>query len=492
MKVALVNLGNPSIRPEDEEEHLGLGYLAAVARRAGHEVRIFDATVHRLPPTRLVGAVGGTGADRPDVVGVSVIFQETIPRTMAFIAGLRRAGFRGHVVIGGHPATFLFRELVRDYGSGARAAEHERTFDSIALGEAEETFADLLAALEESRDWAVLPGLVGTEAAATAAIAEAAAADRSGNPAATAPPGGRSRSPSPKPRPLVADLDSLPFPARDTLPAFLARARGPRTASVLRSRGCYGDCSFCDVRAFYAASPGPAWRVRSAAGVADEIEALVRDHGVEAVRFWDDNFVGPGRRGREAAEALARELIRRRAAGSLPSSLRFSFECRVTDVDPDLFRLLKEAGLDRVFLGVEAMNQRQLDFFNKKVAVEDNRRALRVIDELGLDVVIGMIMFDPDTTVAELEANLAFLRESFGGWGEVRRKVARPWNRLEVYAGTPLEASLRAEGRLKGDYVRYDYDFADPTVGRIFSSGAALRRVGLPIRDALSRLRRGR
>jgi radical SAM superfamily enzyme YgiQ (UPF0313 family) len=501
MRIVLVNLGNSAIRPADEEEHLGLGHLAAVARRDGHEVRIVDATAERLPAARVAGAVlgasepaGETSATfRPDVVGVSVIFQETIPAAMGLIASLRQAGFDGHIVIGGHPPTFLYKELARDYaggggaaaggaagdgtaaggaaGDGAAAGGAARTFDSIALGEAEETFAELLRALDTSRDWRGLPGLVA-----------AGDARRLGE---TASGGGLGAG---VPRPLVADLDTLPFPARDTLPAFLARSPGPRVASVLRSRGCYGNCSFCDTRAFYAASPGAAWRVRSAGIVADEVEMLIRDHGVEAIRFWDDNFMGPGKRGRDAAEDLAHELVRRRRSG-LPE-VRFSFECRVTDVDPDLFRLLKEAGLHRLFLGVEAMNQRQLDFFNKKVSVEDNRRALAVLDNLGLDVVIGMIMFDPDTTMTELEANLGFLTESFGGWGQVRSKVARPWNRLEVYAGTPIEATLREQGRLKGSYVRYDYDFADPTVGRLYSSGSALRRLGLPIRDALSRLRR--
>ncbi len=526
MKVVLVNLGNPAIRPEDEEEHLGLGYLAAVARREGHMVRLIDATADRLPAARVAKVVLEPSADRgrghraarsgldpdpgsgpgshdgPDVIGVSVIFQETIPEVMALIASLRREGFSRHITIGGHPPTFLYRELARDYagggglgaagsgdlseagsgggsgggnaGGGALSGRAGRTFDSIALGEAEETFAELLRALDRGQDWTGLPGLLSAENARRLA--------------GGGPPAGAGQVLPPTPRPLIADLDALPFPARDTLPAFLARTPGLRVASVLRSRGCYGNCSFCDTRAFYAASPGAAWRARSAANVADEVEALVKDHGIEAVRFWDDNFMGPGQRGREAAEDLAHELIRRRATG-LPQ-VRFSFECRVTDVDPDLFRLLKEAGLHRLFLGVEAMSQRQLDFFNKKVSVEDNRRALRVVEELGLDVVIGMIMFDPDTTMAELDANLSFLRESFGGWGAVRTKVARPWNRLEVYAGTPVEATLRQQGRLKGDYVRYDYGFADPTVGRLYSSGAALRRVGLPIRDAISRLRR--
>jgi anaerobic magnesium-protoporphyrin IX monomethyl ester cyclase len=472
VKIALVNIGNPAIRPEDEEEHLGLGYLAAVARRDGHEVRLVDATSERLSASKVVAA-----ALPSDVVGVSVIFQETIPAAMALIQSLRQAGFGGHVVIGGHPPTFLYEELTRDYAGGKSTdgAPGEvktgggagRSFDSIAVGEAEETFAALLRALDTGEDWRSLPGLLAVKGVAPSPAASPAC---------------------PASRPLVADLDSLPFPARDTLPLFLARRPGPRVASVLRSRGCYGTCSFCDTRAFYAASPGAAWRVRSAGNVVDELEQLVADHGLEAIRFWDDNFMGPGQRGREAAEDLGRQLIRRRDRG-LPK-LRFSFECRVTDVDPDLFGLLKEAGLHRLFLGVEAMTQRQLDFLGKRVLVEDNRRALTVLDDLGLDVVIGMIMFDPDTTVAELEGNLAFLRESFGGWGSVRAKVARPWNRLEVYAGTPMAETLRQQGRLKGSYVRYSYDFADPVVSRIYTGGSLLRRVGLPIRDTLSRLRR--
>lgn len=483
MGVLLVNLANPAIRPEDEEEHLGLGHLAAVARRDGHATRIIDATAERLSTPKLVRAIldeaAGKGGTAADLIGLSVIFQEMIPRAMELVQTLRRAGVTQPIVLGGHPPTFLYRELVRDYGGDpSPTGDGARTFDAIALGEAEKTFAELLKAVREGRAWPGLPGLVTVEEAR--GLAGAGTGAKTG--AGTAPGTG------PVPRPLIADLDTLPFPARDTLPAYLARSPGPRVASVLRSRGCYGNCSFCDTRAFYAASPGAAWRVRSAANVAEEIESLVRDHQVEAIRFWDDNFMGPGQRGREAAEELAHELIRRQGHGL--ARVRFSFECRVTDVAPDLFRHLQEAGLHRLFLGLEAMNQRQLDLYNKKVSVADNRRALKVLEELGLDVVIGMIMFDPETTMAELETNLGFLKESFGGWGAVRSKVARPWNRLEVYAGTPIEATLREQGRLKGSYVGYDYEFTDPAVGRLYVSGHALRQVGLPIRDAINRWRR--
>jgi len=468
VKVVLAKPFHPNVRPEDEEESLGVGYLAAVARKAGHDAIIVDATPPRWPVPRLAAEVVRL---RPEVVGVSLLFQELIPEAMALVASLRKAGFAGHVVVGGHPPTFLWRELCRDWTG----------FDSLVVGEGEATFVELLEALAAGRDWTGLPGVVaaGLSGRPPVPTGPSAAGPTAAGPAGPVPEG-------PTPRPLISDLDGLPFPARDALPAYLARRKGARVAPVLRSRGCYGNCCFCDTRAFYASSPGPAWRVRSAGNVADEVEALVRDHAVEAVRFWDDNFIGPGRRGQEAAEELARELLRRRPG------VRFSFECRVTDVDPDLFRLLKEAGLHRVFLGVEAMTQRQLDFYGKQVTVDDNRRALRVLESLGVDVTIGMIPFDPDVTVDELETNLAFLRESFGSWGAARNKVAQPWNRLEVYAGTPLEATLRRQGRLKGDYVRYDYDFADPTVARIYAAGSALRRLGLPVRDFVSRLRGAR
>jgi radical SAM superfamily enzyme YgiQ (UPF0313 family) len=451
MNIVLVNPEYRGLRPERRQESLGLGYLAAVARRAGHNAEIVDIWLHGEASLRQV-----VKRRRVDLVGVSILSQGRLRPAMALVSRLRRDGYTGFIVIGGHPPTFLHREVSRDFAG----------FDAIAIGEAEDTFVDLLAALSARRDWTGLPGLVPARpdpASETPAAPAVSAAGR-------------------QPRPLIADLDSLPFPARDTLPAFLARGRGPRTASVLRSRGCYGSCSFCDTRAFYALSPGPAWRVRSAVGVADEVEELVRDYRVEFIRFWDDNFIGPGERGLTEAEALAREFRRRRIR------VEFGLECRVTDIEPSLFGLLKEAGLTEVFVGVEAVTQRQLDSLNKRVTVEDNLRALATLENLGLEATIGMITFAPDTTLEEFRVNLEFMNRRLGAWGALRTRVAEPWNRLAAYAGTPVEATLRAQGRLRGDYTSYEYDFSDRVLGRLYVWGRLARRL-VPewVRAALSR-----
>jgi radical SAM superfamily enzyme YgiQ (UPF0313 family) len=84
-------------------------------------------------------------------------------------------------------------------------------------------------------------------------------------------------------RPLIADLDSMPFPARhlfsnkqykypDTLhyPAY----------AIITSRGCPGRCTFCQSKNIYGNRP----RFRSATSVVDEIELLINKFGARELQ----------------------------------------------------------------------------------------------------------------------------------------------------------------------------------------------------------------
>jgi radical SAM superfamily enzyme YgiQ (UPF0313 family) len=426
-----------------------MGYLASTLRAAGHEAKILDAQALGLTDREALDRA--LAHPQPALIGLSIPFQERLRRALIFASALRQRGYRGSLVAGGHPPTFLYQAMLVNC----------HALDAVALGESEETLLELASRLEDGREWRDVPGI------------------------ALRLEGVVRRNP---PRPMRRDLDSLPFPARDTLPVYLEKVAPGEiaAASVLRSRGCTAHCSFCDTRAFYRSMPGPAWRVRSASNVVNEIEELMDQHGVGFIRFWDDNFMGPGNPGLRAARSLATEILSRGL------DVGFGLECRVDAMDEETLLLLKEAGLKRVFLGVESGVQRALDTYDKGVTVEDNRRALSILGKLGIDATLGFIMFDPYTTFEEVSANTEFLKSTIGPWPEVRRVVAQPMNVLQVYDGTPLADRLRQEDLLldHGDpYPPFHrYRFLDSRVRVLVGIVDLIRRVGLPLRDALTSL----
>ena len=72
---------------------------------------------------------------------------------------------------------------------------------------------------------------------------------------------------------------------------------------------------------------------------------------------------------------------------------------------------LKSIGLYKVFIGAESFVQRQLDFYNKNITVEENIKAIHIIKEVNLELSLGLIAFDPDVTLDEVEKNFIALKE---------------------------------------------------------------------------------
>lgn len=429
MRVLLINTPHFGIRPGEEQENLGLGYLASALRCQGHDVTLMDGTLERLTPRAIRERLRGQSYDW---AGLSILFQESIGQATQVAAAVKDALPRTRVVAGGQPATFLYRELLSRYPA----------FDGILLGEGEDIAGSLGGDWEEG-----IPGL------AYRRRGEVVAGERS---------------------PLVEPLDRLAFPARDLLKLVSARSAA---AQVSRSRGCWGSCSFCSLRAFYGQAPGPTWRCRSAENVLAEIEMLRSRHGIRTINFVDDNFLGVGDGGREQALLLADTLI------AVGTGISFSLTCRADGVEMDLFSRLKAAGLTRVFLGLESGVQAVLDRFGKRTTVEQNLRALDVLKKLDIEPVVGYIMFDPDSTWEEFHASLAFLERAFGSWAGVRRHVSLPLNVLEIYGGTPVAARLEREGRLWGDLLGYTYHIPDARVRWLARLILTARRCAFPLRN---------
>ncbi len=443
VRILLAYPGHPGIRPGDQEEHLGMGYLAASLRENGHEVDILDGSAEGLGHRETAREIWKR-RHQFDMLGLSCLFADSLKITGRLASWLKNKGLRQHITVGGHPPTFVYREILEKWPA----------IDSVVIGEGEDTLRELADALDRERSFSAIAGL----------------AAREDGEIVIGPP-----------RPMLQNLDSLPFPARDTV-AQHNQTTPITTASILKSRGCYWRCSFCDTSAFYRLSAGRPWRSRTPGLVVDEMEQLVREHGVRHIRFWDDNFIGPGRLGKRLAGQLATEILER------DLKMSYSMECRVNDIDPELFSRLKESGLTRVFLGIESGIQRSLDTFNKGVSVAQNAAAIAMLRELGLDVRVGFILFDPYTTLEELSANMEWLRTNVGPVSSIRKILTQPLNILEVYEGAPIIDRLRQEGLLRGDFTGYRYQFADRRVNALVKTLRVLQAAGFPARGVFRRL----
>ena len=404
-----------AVRPDallvgaEELENLSTRYLAAVLRQRGFSVQLaaFSAA------DELEAVVRQAQSAQPRLIGLSVIFQYRAPEFLRLAAKLRQCLPTTHITMGGHFPTFAAKELLQDFPA----------LDSVVRGEGELTLVELLQQLGHPEHWPRIAGL--SFRGADGPIE---------NPA----------------RPLVKDLDSIPWPARDTPPNHHL---GVGYSPILGSRGCHRDCAFCSIRSFYSTSRGAWQRFRSVADLVDEMEMLYKRFGVRFFVFNDDEWFPAGRARYGRVDALEAELSRRQL------HLIMSIKCRADDVEEDLFHQLLRMGVVRAYVGIESGSDHGLRTLNKHTTVADNRHALEILHQVGMLADFGMIIFDPDSTVEDTRANLAFLRE-MGGEGQ----APLSFGRMEVYAGTPIMHRLHREGRLSGNYLAWNYTIPDPLV----------------------------
>jgi anaerobic magnesium-protoporphyrin IX monomethyl ester cyclase len=395
MKVALVGA--------ELEENLALRYMASALESKGHEVEIVPFNSEE----DVLEAVTHTKRFEPQIIGLSMIFTGRGREFCHLAQALRDAGYKGHLIAGGHFASFNCERLLNDYAA----------FDSIGLGEGEE----LICALADHPDQiAHIPGVCyrGPDGVPVTNVS-------TGNP---------------------ENLDALPFPKRTTFHEYFDK----RIASILSSRGCWRNCAFCSINAWYERGGGRKFRVRSVENIVAEMKELYFHHGVRIFNFQDDNFFLPqSEKALRRFEALRAGLLREGVEG-----IAIAIKARPDSITQDSIRVLDDLGLFRVFLGVENASENGLRNLNRKCEFEQILRALRILNDFDVHVAFNILMFEPETVLDDILINLRF----------IERHLDNPFNfcRAEAYAGTGLEAKLRPESRLLGDHFGFDYRLRDP------------------------------
>lgn len=392
----------------ERQENLGLRSILAYLRSRGRRAALVP-----FAPGEESRVLAAVRALEPRVVGFSVIFQYALDEFAALMRFLRSSDVKAHFTAGGHYPSL----------QPAQALELLPDLDTVVRFEGELTLCELLERLDEPAAWPSVQGLAFRRATSVVVT---------------------------EPRPKILDLDSLPPVARDEPEEA---APGVKVAAMLASRGCLFDCSFCSIRQFQRGTPGHLRRVRSPERVVAEMRELFDTRGIRYFSFQDDDFAAatPSQR------RWVRTFLARLDEAGISGQVRWKISCRVTDLDSTMLQEMQQRGLIAVYLGVESGSEAGLRALNKRATVEQNRAAIELMKRHGVALSIGFMLFDPSSTVDSLRENVAFLR-----WAGADGYFPVNFCKMLPYAGTPVEARLRAEGRLLGTVAQPDYAFLDP------------------------------
>jgi radical SAM superfamily enzyme YgiQ (UPF0313 family) len=388
------------------QENLGLRSVAAYLGRESVRVEIVplqDSTEEQI--------LGRIKLRKPKIVGLSLIFQRMLDDYVHLISYLRENGVKSHITIGGHFPTF-------EYGYMLDAIPG---LDSVVRCEGEQTLLELYKKLNQRELWSEIKGLAYRQNGEVFVTAQ---------------------------RPLINDLDALPFPVRSKQGAT---HRGIGIRSIAGSRGCYYDCTFCSIHEFYRRK-GPTRRTRSAQNLVSEMEVLFHEMGVRIFIFQDDDIFMRGRRHRAWLETLLTELESRK----LHDQILWRISCRVDDINVDLLKKMKAAGLAGVYLGIESGSEQGLKTFGKGYCVGDILQSLVLLKKIHMPFEYGFMLFEPYSTNETVRENIEFLK-NISKYGDSLIHFCK----MSPYAGTPIARRLEAEKRLEGTVSCPDYRFLD-------------------------------
>ena len=422
-------------------ENLGIGYLCAYLEERGYEVIMCDARFNDFSPQTAVKEMGSKSLD---ILGFSIWTGEGAEWCKQFLSHFIRKQKNIRIVLGGYFPTL----------------QPERSFeilphaDVIVMGEGEEILCNLVSAFEKQKEWKDLHGIAYFSSKEKKVITNARAK-------------------------LLEDLDELPWPTR-----YLTEKMGEYDEVYLEgSRGCVFCCTFCAIRPFVGIGAGSAWRHRSAADIVNEIKYLRQQNPtLKTFRFIDSDFIGPAEHARAEEFALL-------AKQELPG-IKFHAEGRAVSIAKSkcLLEKLKEAGLYRVYLGVESGSQRILNKMNKQTTVQENKDAIAVLKKLGIDCTYGFIMFTPWTMEEDIEENVKFLTEV----GNIQ--MNKFFTELLLIPNTAAYKMARSDFTIslkENDTTYYTYPSLTTSVARIREIGNILEKKRADFMNKLWFIHRG-
>ena len=395
MKILLINpIGSNWI--EGAEDHtlvairmapIGLLSIAAYLLRAGHEVRIYDcrSALNNINRAEIITYIK---TFKPEIVGFTAVTSSFL-NAYALCEAIKCQMPQIKIVFGGVHVSALRRKILEEFSA----------IDFVVTGEGEQAIADLASG--------VLPQTI------QGLVFRVGPTIHENNL-----------------RTDLCQLDTLPFPAYHLLKDFPKNFPGalfnyPRSpvATIVSSRGCVYQCSYCD-RSVYRQS----FRFNSAEYLYAQMHFLKKDFGVKHIFFYDDLFT------------LNRERILKfcQLLQNKPLGMTFNCAAHVGHLDAELLKLLKSAGCWMVSVGIESGAPEILARHKTKVDFAAMKSVVEKIQKAGLRAKGLFIMGLPGETEETIAITANFIKKL--NLDDMNMTKFTP------FPGSPIYQNIRAEG----------------------------------------------
>lgn len=326
------------------EPSFGLVYIASHIESKGYKVSILDGEV--LGERKLYERIN---IIKPDVVGItSTTFSFSEASTLA--TKLRQKYQKCLIILGGsHASALPVESLNKDFA-----------FDGVVVGEGEETMLEVI----QKHKTPEINGLVWKKDSASQPISN-------------------------RPREITDNLDNY-NQTLDLLDGFPLNYAPPfqtkkkNSVSLVVSRGCFYDCSFCTASRLNKRKI----RFHSPEYVIQLMEALEQKYGIKDFYFHDDYF------------SVYSEWMMKFCDGLINLNRNYTWSCvsRVETLSEEILYQMKKSGCRQIAVGVESGSQRVLDNLSKKIKLDVLSHGLNRITSTGIKLKALFILDTPGET----------------------------------------------------------------------------------------------
>lgn len=337
---------------------IGILSIAAFLEKKGHDVFIYDCNGPKVS-SQINKNVQKILDHNPDMVGFSTV-TSSFPDGYRIASALKNKNPDIKTVFGGAHVSAI----------GSALLESHEHIDFLTMGEGEMTMAELAG----GRALCDIDGLIWRD---------------NGNLVVN------------KSRSYIRNLDELPFPAYEKLAGFPGKYNLPLFsyiytpgATMITSRGCPYQCTFCDRSVFK-----NQFRYNSAEYIYDHMAYLKKRFNVRHINIYDDLFTT----NRKRVTALCDMLIRR------PLKMNFNCIVRIGHIDDELLRLMKRSGFLQLSIGIESGDPQLIQEVKPGVSIDAVREAVKSIQSHGLRAKGLFIMGLPGDTEASIKKTSDFI-----------------------------------------------------------------------------------